>query len=50
MISYSLALWPVSSYNVHGHWVPQTPIGPLLSHGPRGAIHATFSHSHTRTR
>lgn len=45
MISCNLALQPVCPYNVYGRWVPQTPIGPKLYYGPRGAIRANISHS-----
>jgi hypothetical protein len=45
VISRNLALRLIYSYNVYDHWVPRTPVGPKLYHGPRGAIRATFSHS-----
>lgn len=50
MISSNLALWSICSYNMYGHWVPQTLVGPKLYHSPRGAICATFPIHHTRAR
>jgi hypothetical protein len=50
VISSNLAFRPVCSYNMYGHWVPQTPVGPKLYHGPRGTIRATFPIHHTRAR
>jgi hypothetical protein len=45
VISHNLALRPICSYNVYGCWVPRNPVGPRFSHGLRGAICETFSHS-----
>jgi hypothetical protein len=45
VISHNLDLRSVCFYNVYGHWVPWTPVGPRLFHGPRGTIRGTFSHS-----
>lgn len=45
MISCSLSLRPICSYNVYGRWVLQTSVGHKLSHDPRGTIRVTFSHS-----